>query len=46
MKEWLKERGVLSGSYTGKQVRFVTHYGIGTSEIDRLIDLLTELHAN
>ncbi len=46
MKEWLKERGVLSGSYTGKQVRFVTHHGITTAEIDHLIELLKELHAS
>ncbi len=45
LQPWLKERGVIIGGYTGPEIRFVTHYGITTEDVERLIDLLKEFHA-
>lgn len=44
LQGWLRERGVLTGAYTGPQVRFVTHYGITAEDVDRLAALLREFH--
>lgn len=45
LQPWLKERGVLCGSYSGDEVRFVTHYGITEKEVETLAELLKEFRA-
>jgi len=40
LQPWLLEKGVRIGAYEYEQIRFVTHYGVGTEEIDQLVSLL------
>ena len=41
---WLRERGVLLRAGNGGTVRFVTHHGIDSEDIERVVALLTEFH--
>ncbi len=46
LHRWLKERGVIiCDDYVAPEIRFVTHYGITTEDVERLVDLLKEFHA-
>lgn len=42
LPEWLKERDVLIGGYEGEEMRFVTHYGITSEDVEYFVDLLKE----
>lgn len=38
---WLRDQGILIGAYTGgPELRFVTHYGLGPEDVERLTECL------
>lgn len=45
LPEWLKERGIIIGGYTGPELRFVTHYGITKEDVERLVRELKAFRA-
>lgn len=43
LQAWLKERGIIIGGYSSSNVvRFMTHWGITTKEVEQLADLLRQ----
>ena len=45
LQPWLKERGWTISNYSGRRIRFVTHYGITAEDIAAFVDLLKEFRA-
>lgn len=45
LQDWMRERNILIGGYEGKEVRMVTHNGVGKEDIDTFIGTLKEFPA-
>lgn len=40
LQPWMKDNGIIIAKYTGREIRFVTHYGINSEDVEQLSNII------